>query len=231
MIIKTILPILKILISSFHLKYAFLFSHCDTDNSFFFDVHLPFVQSVIQSWNISTHLVLSDTLGDNVSCLRSFLYLSPHHLHSHSLVTRQYTSPSFPILFTWISSVLIRLALVLLLQKILLMCSPFLSHHHCSITLVLNCLYNRILTIFSLSWPQSLISFTQLPNHLIFHVLFLSKDGYVSLSHIRFSSLIFVILLLFLCILVLFPLYKFARWFYISFLFVCRIILTITFYP
>ena len=217
--------------SSFYLKYTFMFSHCDNNNSCPFDVHLTCVQSVIPSWHISTHHVLSKTLRDNVSYSRVLLYLLPHHLHLRSLVTRQYTSPSFPILFTWISSVLIRLALVLLLQKILLMCSPFLSHHHCSITLVLNCLYNRILTIFSLSWPQSLISFTQLPNHLIFHVLFLSKDGYVSLSHIRFSSLIFVILLLFLCILVLFPLYKFARWFYISFLFVCRIILTITFYP
>ena len=86
--IKTILPILQLLTSSFHLKYTFLFSHCDTDNTCPFDVHLPFVQSVIPSWYISTHLVLSNTLGDSVSCSCSFLYLSPHRLHSHSFFTR-----------------------------------------------------------------------------------------------------------------------------------------------
>ena len=104
--IKTILPILKLLICSFHLKYAFLFSHCDTDNPCPFDVHLPFVQSVIPSCHISTHLVLSATLGDNVSCSRSFLYLSPHQLHSNSFFTRQHIPPSFPNSFAWISSVL-----------------------------------------------------------------------------------------------------------------------------
>ena len=103
--IKTILPILQLLISSFHLKYTFLFSHCDTDNSCPFDVHLPFVQSVIPSWYISTHLVLSNTLGDNVSCSCSFLYLSPHRLHSHSFFTHYHSPPSFPNSFIWLSSV------------------------------------------------------------------------------------------------------------------------------
>ena len=86
--IKIILLLLNLLIFSFHLKYAFLFSHCDTDISCPFAVHLPFVQSVIPSWHISTHLVLSDTLEDNVSCSRFFLYLSPHQLHSHPFFPR-----------------------------------------------------------------------------------------------------------------------------------------------
>ena len=98
--IKTILPILKLLMSSFYLKYTFMFSHCDNNNSCPFDVHLPCVQSVIPSWHISTHHVLSKTLRDNVSYSRSLLYLLSHHLHLRSLVTRQYTSPSFPNLFT-----------------------------------------------------------------------------------------------------------------------------------
>ena len=82
--IKRILPLLKILISSFHLKCSFLFRHYDTDNSCPFAVQLPFVQSVIPSWHIFTHFVSSDILRDNVSCSRSFLYLSPYQLHSHS---------------------------------------------------------------------------------------------------------------------------------------------------
>ena len=51
--IESILPILQLLISSFHLKYAFLFIHRDSDNPCYFAVFLPFVQSVILSWNIS----------------------------------------------------------------------------------------------------------------------------------------------------------------------------------
>ena len=42
--VKTILLILELSISSFHLKYAFLFSHCETGKPCPFDVHLFFVQ-------------------------------------------------------------------------------------------------------------------------------------------------------------------------------------------
>ena len=106
--IKMILPLLKLLISSFHLKYSFLFSHYDTDNFCLFAVHLPFVQSVIPSWHIFTHLVSSDILRNNVSCSRSFLNISPYQLHSHSSFPRQHTSLFFPNSSTWLSSVITR---------------------------------------------------------------------------------------------------------------------------
>ena len=89
---------------------------------------------------------------------------------------------------------LIRITLGFLLHNILLIFPPFLSHQPCSTTLVLKVLYNRILTISPPSRSQSLISFMQLPNHLIFHVLTLSIDGLIFLSNIRITSFMFVLL-------------------------------------
>ena len=89
--------------------------------------------------------------------------------------------------------------------------------HSYFITLRLKGLYNGIMTIFQLSRPQSLISFIQLLNHLIFHVLVFSTDGSVFFSKIWIVSLIIVslvpmkfwrcmeYLLWFRCIRVLFP--------------------------
>ena len=75
--IKFILPILQLLIFYFYFKYIFLFSHHDPDNPYSFAVLIPFVQSAIPLLHISTHLILPHNLGDNISCFRSLLYISP----------------------------------------------------------------------------------------------------------------------------------------------------------
>ena len=75
--IKSILPLLQLFISSFHLKYIFLFSHQHSHDQCSLDSLVPLTQSGISSWNISPHSILSHFLGDNISCSRSFLYLSP----------------------------------------------------------------------------------------------------------------------------------------------------------
>ena len=171
-----------------------------------------------------------------------FIYHCINLIHIHSSHDNILHRPSLthPLGFHLF---LIRLTLVFLLQKILLMFPPFIPHQPCSIILVLKGLYNEILPIFPLFRPKSLISSIQLPNYLIFHVLILLMDGLVSPSKMRIALLIFVLLILlkfwhcmdcplwFLCTLVPFPLYRFARWFYTPFLFVCRIILPINFFP
>jgi len=116
--IETILPIFQFLISSFQLKCAFLFSHHDPNNHCPFATLLPFVQSVISSWHISTHLVLSNNLGDTIGCSRSFLYLSPPQLHSNSFFTRQHPPPFSPNSLPWLSSTFNTPHFRLLLQKI-----------------------------------------------------------------------------------------------------------------
>ena len=159
--IETIIPIIKILISSFRLNYALIFSHCDTNNPCPFAVLFPFVQSVIPSWYISTHIVLSHSLCDNVSCSCSFLYLSPPQLHLHSFFTRQYPPLYFPNSLHWLSSTFNTSQFRLFTVKILLMLPPHLPHQPCSITLDLKGLYSEILTIFPSSRPLSSIPFIQ----------------------------------------------------------------------
>ena len=126
--IESILHILQFYISSFHLKYVFLFNHRDSNNLCPFEILLPFIQSAIISWNSSTHLMLSNNLGDNVSCSRTFLYLSPLPLNSPSFFIRQHSPPSFPNLLPWLSSTFNTPLLAFLLQQILLMLPPHLTY-------------------------------------------------------------------------------------------------------
>ena len=53
---------------------------------------------------MSTHLILSNNLSNNVSCSRYFFYLSPLHLHSSSFFTRQHSPSSSPNSLLWLSS-------------------------------------------------------------------------------------------------------------------------------
>ena len=99
---QSISPLLKLLISSFHLKYVFLFSHRHSHDPCSVASLIPFIQSVISSWSVSTHSIFSHIFGDNVSCSRSFLYLSPITLSSPSLFIPQST-PSFPNPASWLS--------------------------------------------------------------------------------------------------------------------------------
>ena len=71
--IRFILSLFRLLISSLHLKYIFLFSHQHSNDPCPLAPLVSLIQSVISSWNISPHLILSHHLGDNVICSSSFL--------------------------------------------------------------------------------------------------------------------------------------------------------------
>ena len=75
--IKSISSLLQLLIASFHLKYIFLFNHRHSHDPCPLETLVPLIQTIISSWSVSTHSIFSQILGDNVSCSRSFLYLSP----------------------------------------------------------------------------------------------------------------------------------------------------------
>ena len=100
--IKSISPLLQLLISPFHLKYIFLFSHRYSHDPCPLESLVPLIQSVFSSWFVSTHSIFSHILGDNVSCSRSFLYLSPIKLSSPLLFIPQST-PSFLNPASWLS--------------------------------------------------------------------------------------------------------------------------------
>ena len=99
---KSILPLLQLLISPFHLKYTFLFSHQHSHDQCSLDSLVPLIQYVISSWNISPLSILSYHLVDNVSCSRSFFYLSPIGISSSSLFISQST-PTFLNPPSWVS--------------------------------------------------------------------------------------------------------------------------------
>ena len=158
--IEFILSILQILVSSLQLKDIFLFSHRDPDNLCLFVDLIPFVQSTITSWYISNHLIFSNNLGYNVSCSRSFLYLSLLKHKSPSLFTPNSAS-SFPILSYWLSSTFHTSNLVFLLQKILPILHSHLQPRIYSIILDLKVLYSRPLRSLLQYLTQSLIPFIQ----------------------------------------------------------------------
>ena len=64
----------------FHLKYIFHFSHRYLHDTCPLESLVPLIQSIISSWTVSTHSILSHILGDNGTCSCSFLYLSPTYL-------------------------------------------------------------------------------------------------------------------------------------------------------
>ena len=101
--VNSIRPLLQLFISSFHLKYIFLFSHQHTHNQYSLASLILLLQPVISSWNISAHIILSHLLGDNISRSRFFLYLSPIKLSSPSLFAPQ-PIPTFPNPDSWLSS-------------------------------------------------------------------------------------------------------------------------------
>ena len=102
--IATLLPLLQLLVSSFYLKYIFLFCRRDILRSCPFDPVIQIIQAAIPSWNLSRHVFLSNTSGDNISCRRSFLLLSPVPLSTPSLFTPS-SFPSFPSISSWISPI------------------------------------------------------------------------------------------------------------------------------
>ena len=184
--IESIILILQILFSSFHLKYVFLFSHHDSDNPCPFEVLIPFLQSAISSWNISTPIIFSNNIDDNISFLRSFLFLSALPIKSPSIFTRQYYPPSFSIRYLGYHLLLICLILVPLLQTILLIFPSYLTHRFCSIIPDLKGVYSRILMVSPPYRPLSLILFIQSQNRLIFFALIILMDDSVSFLKILF---------------------------------------------
>ena len=78
--INDILLIIKLLVSSFRLTYIYIISHCDMNKYWQLRCFTSQLKVVSPSWCLSIHSLSSNLVGDNVSCFRSFLYLSPYIL-------------------------------------------------------------------------------------------------------------------------------------------------------
>ena len=97
---EAILPIIRLLVSSFHLRNIFLFSHRDPANLCPLEKLIPLLHSAIPTCFISNHSIFSHNLGDSISCSRSILYLRP--LQPSSPVVFAPTSlPSYPNPASW----------------------------------------------------------------------------------------------------------------------------------
>lgn len=81
--IEYFLPIIQLLISSFHLKCIFLFNHLNPDNLCTFVVLMHVVQSLISSLNHSTRLILPTILV--IMLVVSVPYFYSHHFHLNHL--------------------------------------------------------------------------------------------------------------------------------------------------
>ena len=119
---------------------------------------VPLIQQAILLWNISTHSVFSKNMSDNVSCSRSFLYLSSITLSSPSLCT-PISTPSFLNLSSLLSSTINTPYFSFLQHTILSLLHLQLQLRPYSIDRSLKVLYSRKLTLSSLNITLSLIFF------------------------------------------------------------------------
>ena len=119
-------------VSSFQLKIAFIFLPLWFINAisfwFFYSVNCY----IVSSWCLSQYTFASNNFGDNVSCCRSCLYLSPNQLPISSLL-----SPTLPYDFlsttSWISPTFKTLSFSLITTKnpyyLLVSCSNCPTFH------------------------------------------------------------------------------------------------------
>ena len=99
---ETILPLIRLLVSSFHLRNIFLFSHRDPVKPCPLEKLIHLLRSAIPTWFISNHTIFSHNLSDNISCSRSILYLQPLQPSSPIAFGPKYF-PSYPNSVSWLS--------------------------------------------------------------------------------------------------------------------------------
>ena len=73
--IASILPLLQLLVHSFHLKYILLFCRRDLSHSCPFSPIIKAIQEALPLWYLSTNEFLAHEFGAGIRGCRSFLYL------------------------------------------------------------------------------------------------------------------------------------------------------------
>ena len=99
---EAILPIIRLLVSSFHVQHIFILCHRDPAKPCLLEKTFSLFHSSISTWFISNHSVFSHNLGDNISCSRSIFYLQPLQLLS-SIVFAPTSFSSYPNSVSWLS--------------------------------------------------------------------------------------------------------------------------------
>ena len=102
--IVTSIPLIRLLVSYFHLKYVFIFCRHDLSTSCPFDPAIPVIQDAIPSWRLYQHTFISTEFGAIVSCCRSCLYISPIPLPTPSLFSPP-LPPFSPNTIPWLSHI------------------------------------------------------------------------------------------------------------------------------
>ena len=100
--ISSLLPLLRLIISSFQLDYLLLFSRHDFPSCIDLRPSLTILQLSFPTWHISTHSLSSSNFGIKHSCYRSLIHGSSRHLLSNSSFDPDYT-PEFPDATPWMS--------------------------------------------------------------------------------------------------------------------------------
>ena len=78
--IDSTLHLIQIIIHSFRLQYVCLFSHRNVTQPYPLHRFRFRTQDIYPTWFLSIHTLSPSTVGTNVSCFHSLLYLSPHLL-------------------------------------------------------------------------------------------------------------------------------------------------------
>ena len=125
--INHILPRIILIVTSFRLKYVYLFSHRDVTRSCPLDKFHSQIQRVYPTWFLSIHTLSSSSVSTYISCFRSHLYLSAHKFPSNSPF-HVFSTLSFPTVFTWLSSLFNTIPFSLFTYTAIPSSSPMGSH-------------------------------------------------------------------------------------------------------
>ena len=102
--IASILPLLLLLVQSFHLKYIILFCRRDLSHSCPFSAVLPVIKKTFPFWHFSINDFFAHTFGAGVRGCRSYLYLSSTQLLNTSLFSPS-SDQITPTFLPWLSPV------------------------------------------------------------------------------------------------------------------------------
>ena len=102
--IISLIPLLKLPISSFRLEYFCLFSRCNSPTCLGLRSFLAILNKFPPSWHVSVHILSFSGIGNKFSCYRSLI----HGLNFQSLPPLHITPtsfPPFPDATPWLSSI------------------------------------------------------------------------------------------------------------------------------
>ena len=103
--ISSLIPMLRLLISSFRLECFLLFSRHDSPSCRSLKSSLTILQASFPTWHISTYSLSSSSFGSNFSCHRSLIHGSSRHILSHSSFTPD-SAQEFPDATPWLSPII-----------------------------------------------------------------------------------------------------------------------------